>query len=600
MSLRVKILAAIFTLFILLFTVISGILINLTSTKIENLETDTVVNHTKRTLNTMRKAEFGLESLAEDFASWDSTLDYAENQTEEYITNNFANGELRNLGINLLFIFDKEGNLVYEESVSLKSGKRLPPPEEVKSLFETDTFLMKTPKDQTSYTGFVKTENGPLLLASRPILNSRGSGLPGGNLVFGQFYNDSKTNSLSALLETQIDFLSPEYPMAPNTLFEEKKSIEVVIVDDQIIEGYALIEDILGNPIYIVQVTNQRDLNQTGQESLRLLLGMLFGALFILCIGLFFLLDLLLTKRLAHLSEEVSLIWTKGPDTKNVTIESNDEISDVGKSINELLARLRTNREENRQLGVALDQANESTRLKNEFLSMMSHELRTPLNAIIGYTEIMLEDLEGLPSNRDNQFMLSKVDYSSKHLLNLIDEILDIAKIESGRIQINRSTFNLHNLLDNLNAQTKLVAKEKNLSFSLNIENNVPKFLRGDEAHLYQILSNLLTNAIKFTTEGDIQLKVNWHDPTVTFVVEDTGIGIPANFIDDIFLLFRQVEASFDRSYTGSGLGLTIAKKLVDVHQGAIHVESKVGVGSKFTVSLPFETGHLDTFVEQR
>lgn len=240
------------------------------------------------------------------------------------------------------------------------------------------------------------------------------------------------------------------------------------------------------------------------------------------------------------------------------------------------------------QLIKAKEVAERSTQAKSLFLSNMSHEIRTPLNGIISITDIMLHEA----GEENISDMLNTVKYSADHLLGIINDILDFSKIESGKVTFENIKFNLKTLLDNLVKVMKFKAEEKNLSFYLELDDDVPEFIIGDKVKLNQILTNLIGNAFKFTLKGFVKIKVSCiekpaHEKVkLLFSVQDSGIGIPTDKIDSIFQSFTQSAQSITRKFGGTGLGLTITKRLVELQGGEIRVDSKEGVGSNFEVII--------------
>ena len=228
-------------------------------------------------------------------------------------------------------------------------------------------------------------------------------------------------------------------------------------------------------------------------------------------------------------------------------------------------------------------------RLKSEFLANMSHELRTPINALIGYAALMLDRIYGdlTPKQVDG---LTRIQASSQHLLALINDILDLAKIEAGKMPVHLEPTPLQPLIAEVNAQVELQIRRKGLEFVCEIADDVP-VLYTDRTKLKQIVLNLLSNAVKFTHAGSVALSASMDGAGVSITVRDTGIGIAPDHVDVIFEEFRQVDQSRTREYGGTGLGLSITRKLIALLGGQITVESEVGVGTAFTVTLPVRSG---------
>jgi PAS domain S-box-containing protein len=242
------------------------------------------------------------------------------------------------------------------------------------------------------------------------------------------------------------------------------------------------------------------------------------------------------------------------------------------------------------QLFESKEQALQLTKAKEMFLSVMSHEIRTPLNAVIGLTNILLEE-EKLEHQLQS---LSLLKFSSDNLLHLINDILDFSKIEVGKVELENKRLNIKELIKDIIASLTFKIKEKGIEIKHKIDPNLPELVRGDKTRIYQILINLINNAIKFTEKGFVQISVNVASINQThtvldFEVMDTGIGIPKNKFDYIFESFTQAAANTTRKYGGTGLGLSITKKLIELFNGNIVVKSEMGEGSQFCFSIKFD-----------
>ncbi|MHA1918598.1 MAG: PAS domain-containing sensor histidine kinase, partial [Promethearchaeota archaeon] len=231
------------------------------------------------------------------------------------------------------------------------------------------------------------------------------------------------------------------------------------------------------------------------------------------------------------------------------------------------------------------EQLIKSSQFKSEFMASMSHELRTPLNSIIGFTDILLEKFYGKINEKQNHY-LKNVKTSAEHLLNLINDILDISKIEAGKVELVFKDFNLENLLIQIKTELKPLYKKKKLKFDM-IGIKKGTIIRADPIRLKEILINLLGNAIKYTEKGKIQLILKENKDFWEFDVIDTGIGIAEEDFDIIFKDFKRVNSDYVNCIEGTGLGLMLTKKLVELHGGNIRFTSELGEGSTFSFTIP-------------
>ena len=241
------------------------------------------------------------------------------------------------------------------------------------------------------------------------------------------------------------------------------------------------------------------------------------------------------------------------------------------------------------ELAVAKERAEESDRLKSAFLATMSHELRTPLNSIIGFTGIILQELAG-PLNGEQTKQLAMVQSSARHLLALINDVLDISKIEAGQLEIRAERFDLPAALEKVAALVKPLVDRKGLALRVVLSPNVGPVI-SDRLRVEQVLLNLLNNAVKFTERGEITLTVETGPGSLRISVADTGIGIKPEDMENIFQPFRQVDSGLTRQHEGTGLGLTICRRLAGLLGGEISAKSTWGEGSVFTFVLPLKHG---------
>lgn len=287
------------------------------------------------------------------------------------------------------------------------------------------------------------------------------------------------------------------------------------------------------------------------------------------------------------------MVFNKFSESKDLAEERSEELLKQTQELNDELMQKKSQLEDNvKKLEEAKKKVEEGSKAKTEFLSTMSHEIRTPMNAIIGMTNLLAKD-----NPREDQLeQLEILDFSAKTLLSLINDVLDFSKIESGKIEFEDLDFDLPYLLKGIIESFRFNTQKKGISLKLEIGDDVPDVLLGDSARLTQILNNLVSNAVKFTDEGEVKISVEKkgrEDEKVRlqFVVSDTGVGISEDKQEKIFESFTQERTDTSRIFGGTGLGLTISKKLVDLQGGRISLESTKGEGSTFYVDLEYELG---------
>lgn len=311
--------------------------------------------------------------------------------------------------------------------------------------------------------------------------------------------------------------------------------------------------------------------------------------------------------------------FAEGDTSVSVDVKNEDEIGILGKTFNYMVESVSSSSKrleeevlkktsllnERTRLMTLLEKANKDLReldkLKSTFLANMSHELRTPMNAIIGYTDLMIDGIDG-PINEEQEKSLRKVSTNARHLLQLINDVLDISKIEAGKMKLSIKEIDLKWLIESALPTFEPQMKLKGLSFTIDVPDGLP-LIYGDEDRIREIFINLLSNSIKFTEKGGITISTKLSERGIKpgeeplfmeICVEDTGIGMKEEDLGKIFDKFVQVDLTTVRQYEGTGLGLSIARGLVSLHKGVIWVTSKLGEGSKFCFTLPLKKEILD------
>jgi PAS domain S-box-containing protein len=292
------------------------------------------------------------------------------------------------------------------------------------------------------------------------------------------------------------------------------------------------------------------------------------------------------------LSEQGELIWvvtilhdlTEAVEKARLYEQLKEASAELERKVQEATAELADQNELLRRQHIALEQA---SALKSQFLANMSHEFRTPLNAILGYTHMLLNGVSG-PLGEPQRKSLSRIDSNSRHLLALINDILDITRIEAGRMPLTVTAFGVQDLIAEVMSELEPIIKRSNLAVRTRLSAKLPH-VKSDRQKVKQIVLNLLSNALKFTTEGSVTISASYHGPSrqVVIAIRDTGIGIGEADQVKVFEDFRQLDSSPARGYGGTGLGLAICRRLAQMLDGSIDLSSRAGEGSTFTLRLP-------------
>jgi signal transduction histidine kinase len=361
----------------------------------------------------------------------------------------------------------------------------------------------------------------------------------------------------------------------------------------QLDKGYPVYRQIATLVTQVVQ-TEEREMEQLRQSVAAahrrglLLMGSFAGASIVLALLLGFVISwsfILPVREAEGFLAQVA----KGNFRARVSVPNRDEFGVLVAHMNDMsrqLDRLYDDQHQAaRELRALNEQLQRASRAKSDFLANMSHELRTPLNAILGFTEMILDGVYGDPPPALKE-TVTDVHTCGKQLLGLINEVLDLAKIEAGRMELSLADYVVEDVVNTVRLSLRSLAAEKGLDFAAATQPGIPPAF-GDGKRITQCLTNLAGNALKFTREGRVEIWAECQGDALLFRVSDTGIGIPGDQIENIFTEFRQVDATIAQEFGGTGLGLSITKKFVEMHGGRIWVESTVGKGSTFFFTIP-------------
>jgi signal transduction histidine kinase len=279
----------------------------------------------------------------------------------------------------------------------------------------------------------------------------------------------------------------------------------------------------------------------------------------------------------------------KGKFDTTINVPNRDEFGALADRMNQMSEQLHrlyeSQRRGSQELQRLNDQLQQASKAKSDFLANMSHELRTPMNAILGFVEMLLDEIYGeVPP--DLREPLTDIQTNGKHLLRLINDVLDLSKIEAGRMELVLAEYSVQDVVETVRSSLQSLALEKGLGFVAAAQDDIPLGY-GDGRRITQCLMNLVGNALKFSKRGRVSLWVEQQGDNLVYRVSDTGIGIPKDQVENIFTEFQQVDTAITREFAGTGLGLNITKKFVEMHGGRIWVESELGKGSTFFFSIP-------------
>jgi signal transduction histidine kinase/ActR/RegA family two-component response regulator len=543
----------------------------------------------KETDKTVSLNSVALKNWVYDNSYWDELTVAYKKYDSNWVHENIALS-MEKLGSDYLWLLNKDGSKFYSSYIAKSEDAN-------HGLFMNHISFTDSLKHAPFRHFYVWYNNMPVEIFTAPVQPSADTGrssAPQGYFVAGRKLDNKYLNELSYLSEKSTYSLQPI-----GTAIHDK-----ITESNSVANYYVSFHDLFGNPIQVLKVTKKFEVLALYKKDLSNYLG-----IFILILAaIFTLLYFFFRAKVIHPLYLVSESLEKKNDTiLNKMKLRSDEYGQIAALMSDFFTQndiLQEEIEYRRNSEKALQKAAhelEKTTIekiraeqahlaKSEFLSTMSHEIRTPINGVIGIANLLMDE----PLSEKQKEYVDILNFSSRHLLSIVSDILDFSKIESGNMQFDKSSFNLKNTCYSVYNLFEPKANEKNIEFVFEPDENIFYSLYGDHVRLCQVLTNLLSNAIKFTDSGKVSFGYKFLSESashinVEFSVKDTGIGISKENFTKIFESFSQVDASISSQYGGTGLGLTISKKLVELQGGKFSVESKHGEGSAFTFYLSFE-----------
>jgi signal transduction histidine kinase/CheY-like chemotaxis protein len=555
----------------------------------EELETRETKKNMGRVIDILESDIKDMDSFAYDWAAWDDTYIYIKDRNQAYEDANYIPEYSAAQNHDLYYIWDSKGQPILNKALNEEGTAYVTFddfPEE--GLPETHPFLTMNSAD-SKLSGLIQTRRGPMIIAARPVIDSNLKGPINGVLAMGRYLDNAVIKDITQRSRLKLNIWSLKGELSLNIPKEAPRNIkvgnsEIVLAPDKkTIYNYSSYADIFGNPVILLQVAMLRDIVKQGKSTVSYGVGMSAISGGVIFVILLFILQRYIIFPLSHLGQSIVRLGKREDVSDQLPLDRSDELGMIARSI------LQVNEERNNAEMILIKKNQElekASLAKSEFLSRMSHELRTPLNAILGFTQLLEMNAQSKMSDTEKK-NLGMVFSAGKHLLELINEVLDLSKIESGNMKLSIDTVDMAPIVDNVISFSKSLAGEKGISLEYQ---KIPEdccFIKADPLRFKQVVLNLISNAIKYNIpNGSVIVSFEMKDNMRRLGIRDTGHGIAEDKKDKLFKPFERFDVDAD-NIEGTGIGLAISKQLIGLMNGTVGFESEEGEGSYFYIDIP-------------
>lgn len=546
----------------------------------QDLEDREVKKGVEQALRALSTSLGELDATNEDWASWDDTYNFIEDKNRDYIDSNLVDSTFINLRLNVILYYDSDGKLVFGKAYDYENRKEVSLPSSLLEHLAPNSLLLSHGEPGSEVKGLIILPEAPLLISSRPITRSDGGGPIRGTLIMGRYLDSEELRRLAEVTNLKLEIKGLEASSTPPALLEADSKIMVQPLDDSLIVGYSVLKDIYGKPGLILTVTEPREIYAQGLRAVSFFMASSIAMSLLASILILKLLDGMVLSRLSHLSLEVRKIENTGDPSLRVRVSGEDEISSLAEGVNSMLERLKISQETIRRYSQGLEElVEEKTKeliraermaAAGEVSAMVAHDLKNPLQII-----------------KNAIYMLRFRPEQSEQILKLMEGAVEQADTILRDLRQDVKEASLRVGATDLGELIKRALEElyppPTISVSLKLGEGLDQ-IPLDASRFRRVLDNLLRNSMEAMPKGgELTVSAEASGDEVVIKISDTGGGIPEEVLNCLFEPFSTTKPS------GLGLGLAYCKRTVEAHGGRITVDSRLGEGTTFTITITKE-----------